>query len=126
MQLAFSDDSGASFGAPMVVDDGPILGRVDLALDAEGAAWLSWVAHRGEDAQILVQRFLPEGALEEPRLVARTSAARASGFPVLQEVRGQVLIAWVEVGAVAEGGAARVAGATPPGASASRIRVLEL
>ena len=111
VQLAFSDDSGASFGAPIAVDEGPVLGRVDLALDAEGAAWMSWVSNRGENAEILVQRISHEGAVGEPRLVAKTSAARASGFPILQNVQGKMFIVWVDVG---------------EDRSASRIRVQEL
>ena len=72
---------------------------------------MSWVSNRGENAEILVQRISHEGAVGEPRLVAKTSAARASGFPILQNVQGKMFIVWVDVG---------------EDRSASRIRVQEL
>ncbi|MCP4203206.1 MAG: hypothetical protein GY769_14885 [bacterium] len=111
VQIAFSDDSGASFDAPIVVDDGQVLGRVDTALDAQGVAWVSWVSRRNQNVEILIQPFGSGGAVGEPRTVAHTTAARASGFPVLRKVQSKLFIAWVDVG---------------EDPSTSRIRVREL
>ena len=56
VQVAFSQDDGASFGDPVVVDgDGP-LGRVDVALDGEGGAIVGWVARSGDAAAVRLRR----------------------------------------------------------------------
>lgn len=103
VQVAFSEDSGATFGPPVVVEDkrdagGLVLGRVDLVVDEEGSAWMSWVAKLGDHAEIYLQQISADGSLGERRIVAQTSAARASGFPILKRLGERLYIAWVEVG----------------------------
>ncbi|HTQ78844.1 MAG TPA: hypothetical protein VMM92_02525, partial [Thermoanaerobaculia bacterium] len=44
VEVAFSEDAGASFGPAVVVDAGRPVGRVDLKLEPSGAALVSWVA----------------------------------------------------------------------------------
>ena len=98
VQVAFSEDSGESFGDPLVVDSDSVLGRVDIALDDDGSAWVSWVGQPAEAAQIYLQSVAPDGQRGERQLVAETSAARASGFPILEQLDNELFMAWVEVG----------------------------
>jgi hypothetical protein len=97
VRLAFSDDSGATFGDPIVVEEESAIGRVDVALDGDGAAWVSWITARDAVGEIRLQRFLPEGPSGDALLVAETSAARASGFPRLQRLGERLYLGWVEV-----------------------------
>ncbi len=100
--VAFSDDSGASFQEPVVVDaavEGSlVLGRVDVVLEADGSARVSWVAQTGDHAEIRLQRVGAGGSSAPRRVVAQTSPARASGFPILEAVGDVLYLAWVEVG----------------------------
>ncbi|MDH3402003.1 MAG: glycoside hydrolase [Acidobacteriota bacterium] len=98
VQVAFSTDAGASFGAPVVVDDGTPLGRVDLALAAGGGAWVSWLAAAGDGAQLRLARVDGSGILES-RTVATTAASRASGIPRLARAGAELFVAWVETAA---------------------------
>lgn len=100
VQVAFSKDGGASFGPAVLVDGDKPLGRVDLALAADGSALVSWLALAGEEAQVRLRRFLPDGKAGKPLTLASTSASRNSGFPRTALLGGNLYVAWVEDGEV--------------------------
>jgi len=95
--LAFSDDSGRSFGEPVRVDAGDPIGRVDVVLDGEEAALVSWVERAGEEAEIRLRMVTPAGAGAAWR-IAGTSTARASGFPRIARAGENLVVAWTEPG----------------------------
>jgi hypothetical protein len=95
VQVAFSLDGGASFGPPILIDGERPLGRVGIALDADGSALVSWLAVAGGDAAILVRRATPAGAGPSLRL-AQTAQARASGFPRIVVEGDRLHVAFVE------------------------------
>jgi hypothetical protein len=80
----------------VVVDSLRPLGRVGLALDADGSAVVSWLAVAGEQAELRLRRAVASGTLGEPLVLGRTSAARSSGIPQLEEGAGSFYVAWVE------------------------------
>ena len=98
VQLAFSEDGGASFGKPVLIDGGKPLGRVDLTLDANGDALVSWMALEGKGAAVRLRRVSPQGKPGAPFTLAATSAARGSGFPRMSLLDGRLHLAWVEEG----------------------------
>jgi hypothetical protein len=99
VQLALSDDAGARFGPPVRIDDGQQLRRVDVLLLEDGDALVSWL-ERVEDgsAEIRVRRVAPSGAVGAAGVAARSSAARASGFPRMARGRAGVVMAWTAAG----------------------------
>ena len=111
--VAFSADSGATFGPPLLVDGGRPLGRVDVALGPAGAA-VSWLAAAGGEARVMLRYAAPGGGIGDPLSVAATSQARASGFPRLTRIGERLLLLWVE------------AGGEGPDRSPDRIRAAEL
>jgi hypothetical protein len=98
VQVAFSEDGGATFGPALLVDGDKPFGRVDLALDANGDALVSWLAAGGEGADLRLRRAGTKGRLGPPLTLATTSAARSSGFPRLVRTGGRLLLAWVDDG----------------------------
>jgi hypothetical protein len=110
VQVAFSEDAGATFGPPRVVDSGRPLGRVDLVFDPPGRAVVSWLEGADNRAEIRLRRMSAEGGGGEPIAVASTSPSRASGFPRLARIDEQLYLAWVDI----------------EGAEASRVRLLEV
>ncbi len=98
VHLAFSRDGGRTFGSPVRVDEGAPVGRVDAELLPDGSALVSWLEGRGEEAEILVRRVEADGGKGLPRVVARTSAARASGFPQMMADEAGIVFAWTEPG----------------------------
>ncbi|MBI2403747.1 MAG: exo-alpha-sialidase, partial [Gemmatimonadetes bacterium] len=53
VSVAFSTDAGATWGAPIRVDDGRPVGRVDLEMLADGSALVSWLESRRQGAEVL-------------------------------------------------------------------------
>jgi hypothetical protein len=96
--LAFSTDAGASFAAPLRLDGGDPLGRVDLLLLDDGDALVTWLERTDDGAEIRLRRVGRGGELHAPTVVSVTSAARASGFPRLARAGEEVVLAWTEAG----------------------------
>lgn len=97
--VAFSSNSGRTFGAPIEVDaprgrSAP-LGRVDLALSGDDAL-VSWIASDREDARVLVRRVARDGRRGEPLAVTTTRAGRDAGFPRMARLAGTLVFAWTE------------------------------
>lgn len=102
VRLAFSEDAGASFGAPLEVDGTqgsrvPI-GRVDVVLDEDGSALVSWLASEREKASLLVRRLTADRKRSEELHVQNTRAERQSGFPRMERLGGSLFLAWTETG----------------------------
>ena len=96
--LAFSDDAGASFGFPVTVhaggDGSTPLGRVDLILDDEGDALVSWIAQRKSGAELAVRKLSPNGAAGPRVAIAEISANREAGFPQLERFGDDLMLVW--------------------------------
>jgi hypothetical protein len=103
--LAFSDDAGRSFGEPLRVDAGDPIGRVDVVLDGEENALVSWVERAGDEAEIRLRLVTPAGGGGAWR-IAGTSTARASGFPRIARTGDHLVVAWTETGS--DGGPSHV------------------
>jgi hypothetical protein len=95
VQVVFSQDGGDTFGAPIRVDAGRALGRVDVELLGDGAI-VSWLARATRGGEVLARRISPEGNASEVVTVARTGADRASGFPRIATFQGRIYVAWTE------------------------------
>lgn len=101
VRLIRSSDAGASFGAPLVIDDQNPPGRVEVALAADGVAWLCWLGRApgasGKGA-VLLRRVTADGQVSEVTEVAETGAGRANGFPQLLVRDAELLVAWTDGG----------------------------
>ncbi len=110
--LAFSSDAGRTYGAPIRVDDGGSLGRVDVALVADGSAAIAtWIEFADQRSQFRVRRIDRSGARSAPVTVAGLAAGRASGYPRMALNGRELVFAWTESGA---GGAMLIKTATAP------------
>lgn len=92
--LAKSTDGGATFGAPVRIDDGDPIGRVSVILDGNNNPVVAWLEQRTpEEAEVLVRRVIGTD-VGETRSLARTSGARQSGFPRLAVHQDTLLATW--------------------------------
>ena len=98
VQMAFSNDAGATFGAPARVDEGEALGRVDVVLLADGSALVCWMAGGTEGGANQVRRVAPDGTLSPVALISRTDVSRSSGFPRMARTGNTVHFAWTQFG----------------------------
>lgn len=96
--LAQSDDGGATFAAPLRIDDGNPVGRVDVASHGTSAivSWMEFTTER--QAEVRLRPVSRGGRLGKSTVVARSSGERASGFPHIAVARGHLIIAWTEAG----------------------------
>jgi hypothetical protein len=101
VKLAFSDDAGASWGPPQVVDDGQPIGRVDVVLPrgpaggrGDGSAVVSWLEQTENGASLRLRRVGSGPTASASVSLAGTSAARSSGFPRLAAADGELVVAW--------------------------------
>lgn len=98
VKLAFSDDAGATFGNPVVVDDGQAVGRVDVLLLPDGSALVCWLSGTVEAGAIKVRRVGTDGVLGPVSVIAETDISRSSGFPRMARMGNEVHFAWTEFG----------------------------
>lgn len=99
VQVVFSTDGGATFGAPIRVDGGQPTGRVDIELLDGDAALVSWVERTGGEAAEVWARVVHRGGTVDPNLVVSTSnATRSSGFPRMTRIADGVMMAWTMPG----------------------------
>lgn len=97
VKVAFSTDAGANFSEPIQIDEGNPLGRVDLIFDNNNliVSWLEGISN--EVGSIKLAKINTEGAIEKKMEVTKTSVARSSGFPILERLDDQLLVAWTEI-----------------------------
>lgn len=99
VNVAFSDDAGARFTAPVRVDGGAPAGRVDVALLPGGDALVTWVERVGGDtAAVRARRIRRDGRAGPSTTVTSSSTARASGFPRMAVTGSNVIFAWTVPG----------------------------
>lgn len=99
VKVAFSNNAGATFDAPVRVDGGNPGGRVDVALLGDGSALVTWIERTGGDtAEVRMRRVSTGNKLGAVRTIAVSSAARASGFPRMALTGSDVVIAWTVPG----------------------------
>lgn len=79
--LALSDDGGATFAAPIRIDDGDPIGRVSVAFLPSGEAVVGWLERVAEQAAFRVLRVDPMGQPSDAMDVAQVTSGRDSGFP---------------------------------------------
>jgi hypothetical protein len=97
VKLAFSNDAGATFGAPIVVDDGNPVGRVDVLLLADGGAMVCWLEKLSDGGAVRVRRVHPQqlgGKLDRAVTVAPSGTARSNGFPQMVRAGQSLVFAW--------------------------------
>lgn len=92
VSVALSHDGGASFGAPIRIEEGKAIGRVDVLMIDEKTAMVSWM----EGSTIKVTRVHADGTKEPSITVAASSEARSSGFPQMTRSGNHLIFAWTD------------------------------
>jgi len=102
VMLAFSEDGGESFEAPIQVagsgEIGRSLGRVGLALTLDGVALVSWLHEREGIGALMLAALDRDGSRSVTNFVPQLDGGRATGFPRMALRDHEVLFAWTEPG----------------------------
>jgi hypothetical protein len=91
--VAFSTDAGRTFGAPIRLDDGVALGRVQIALLKDGSAAASWIDFAEARSLLKLRRIDRTGARGPSVTIAE---GIGSAHPKLVLVRDELLVTWAE------------------------------
>ena len=98
VRVAFSNDSGTTFGSPMDIDLDAPLGRVDVIQLADGSSIVSWLGSAdNQTAAILARHVDSNGQLGVIVSIVATGAGRTSGFPQMMPSGDNLLFAWTDV-----------------------------
>ena len=91
--MAFSDDSGSSFGKPVTLSVGHAFGYTSMALDEDGGAIVSWLEQSPEGARVLVRRVSAAG-VAGPVVEVAKGGRMALGYPKLFHNGNDTFVAW--------------------------------
>ena len=94
--VAFSQNAGRTFGAPIRIDDAGALGRTDVEMRPDGSAIASWIEFAEQRAQFRVRRIDPSGARSPSVTVSTLAGSRASGYPRIESSGDELVLAWTE------------------------------
>lgn len=100
VQAKLSRDGGTTFGAPLPIDLGQPLGRVEVVTLPDHSSAVLWLeSKRSANATgLYARRVFADGSLSAAELLADVSSARAGGFPrAALRSTGRIVIAWTEV-----------------------------
>ena len=107
--VAFSGDSGRTWGEPIRLDDGVSQGHVDVELLDDGSAAATWVEFADQHSQFRLRRVTAGGERSASITVAGHQQNRVSGYPRIAKQGDELLLAWTE--GAGDGGDTQVKGA---------------
>ena len=93
--VAFSKDAGRTFGAPVRVDEGGTLGRVDAVLLPNGDAIVTWIERAGSLTEFRWRRVSANGTTSAPMSISPVASTRSSGYPRMAASGNTLTFAWV-------------------------------
>jgi hypothetical protein len=94
--VAFSQDAGKTFTAPIRVDEVGSLGRVDVELLPDGSAVASWIELAEKRTTFSLRRIERSGQRSALITVAPLGAGRSSGYPRMALRGSELLFAWTD------------------------------
>jgi hypothetical protein len=96
VQVVFSSNSAETFGSAVDIGADSPLGRVDVAMLANGDAMVSWLESLPA-GRLLARRVSPDGTLGPIIDIAPMTVERNSGFPQMVADGNRLVFAWTKV-----------------------------
>lgn len=97
VQVAFSQDAGRTFGAPIRVDTATTLGRIGLLMPSPDRVLVSSLERTQAGARVVLRDVRRDGRMSEPVEITPASPDRTGGFLRLASAGSRVVAAWTEV-----------------------------
>lgn len=91
-----SSDGGLTFGERVVLDAGRNSGRVDVVVDKNGDAWISWLGESEGSAALALRPWREGRAPGEVRYLSQLDMSRKSGFPRMAQHGDGLILAWTD------------------------------
>ena len=93
VQLAFSQNSGADFGAAVRLASGQVVGRAQAVLLEDASAVAFWLQNEAGAARLLVRRVTGDGSMGALQELARGANF---GFPHVARTKTGIVVTWAE------------------------------
>ena len=93
VKLAFSNDGGANFSAPIRIDEGNAIGRAQVVLLPGNSAFAFWLEHGSGTSRLLMRSVHDDGMIETPIEVSHGSDL---GYPQAVRAANAVFITWAQ------------------------------
>jgi hypothetical protein len=100
VNVIFSKDAGKTFSDPIRIDDGDPIGRVDIVFASTDMVLASWMEQVEEGGEIRLAKVRVDEKMGESLIATKAGVSRKSGFPILERVKDDFLIAWTVVDSV--------------------------
>ncbi len=91
-----STDGGITFGESIVIDEAQNSGRVDVLMDPNGDAWISWLSSENAEPTLAIRKWHENGTLDKTHYINGMDVSRRSGFPRMAAVDDGILMAWTD------------------------------
>ncbi len=95
---AFSRDSGKSFSTPIVVDEAKPRGRVDVAINPNGTAVVTWVSRTNGETKVAWREVARSGVSGAVQILGPSAGQKLTGMPRIARWNERVLVVWGEGG----------------------------
>ncbi|KIC89874.1 sialidase family protein [Flavihumibacter sp. ZG627] len=92
VNVIFSGDGGTTFNAPVRIDEGKGIGRVDVVMLDDKSAMVSWM----EGSVIKAVKVYTDGKKEASITIASSAESRSSGFPQMTKSGNNLVFAWTD------------------------------
>ena len=96
VKIAFSDDSGATFGPAFQVDSGDGVGRVSTLMLATGEALISWVEWTSDGEALMLCRVTKNEGCVARQMITEHVAVGSFDFPKLARSGNTIYLAWTQ------------------------------
>jgi hypothetical protein len=95
LKLAFSENSGEQFGAPIDIGGPRPAGWPAIAPLDGGAVAVAWLEHTGSgQGELRLRRIGSDGRPGPIHVVAQAPAGRTTGIPQMVRIGRSLLVAW--------------------------------
>lgn len=94
VKVAFSSDAGATFSAPLRIDDGTPVGWPDVLLLDDGRAFVSWLERTADGVGEVRVRSVSPTAKGDAMTVAQAASGRSTGIPMMARAGRDAIVAW--------------------------------
>jgi hypothetical protein len=91
--VAFSHDSGRTFGQPIRVDDSSSLGRLGVQILGDGSAAVTYIEFVNKHSQFRVRKISPARVRSASVTIAETSGSR---YPRIAREGNELLFSWAD------------------------------
>lgn len=97
VKLAFAQNGGGAFSAPIRIDSGKPIGRAQVVLLADGSAIGLWLENDSGTTRLVARRMRPDGRGEAPFEVTRSTNL---GFPHTAQATDGLVVTWADAAQV--------------------------